>query len=280
MPRYLMTVCYDGSRYHGWQKQDNGISIQARMETALARMEAPQPFITAAGRTDAGVHALAQRAHFDYPLRMSENQMVKAFNSLLPTDIKVLKIVQVADDFHARFDACQRGYRYFLAKESDPFQRLYMGFIPHKPIRFQALSQYLPILLGSHDFSSFGRSNPAIPKRVCHLKELDVTDHPSHLEFRFLADRFLHNMVRRIVGTLINFAAKGLEPNELQRILREADSRQTLVETAPPQGLYLTHVGYPPEKLAPEKLAYDAPSNLYQTLSEVTNEVSNPPRNL
>ena len=256
MPRYLMRFCYDGTRYHGWQKQHNGISIQAVMERALARMEAPQPFITAAGRTDTGVHALAQRAHFEYPSRMQTWQMVKAFNSLLPPDIKVLSIDEVTPSFHARFDACERGYIYLLAKEPHPFYRLYMGFIPHKPIRFEALQGYLPSLLGSHDFSSLGRANPNIPKRVCNLKILTVSDMGDHLEFRLLADRFLHNMVRRIVGTLINFAAKELPATELADILAMADPKQTLVETAPPQGLYLSHVGYPAHKLALEQTEF------------------------
>lgn len=244
-----MTLCYDGTRYHGWQKQHNGLSVQAVMERALALMEAPEPVITAAGRTDAGVHALAQKAHFDYPERMDTNRMVKAFNSLLPTDVKVLDITRVPDGFHARFDAWERGYRYLLAKEPHPFQRLYMGFIAHKPIRFERLGKYIPVLLGSHDFSSFGRANPNIPKRVCELKKLDISDMGDHLVFDLLADRFLHNMVRRIVGTLINFAAKDLPIPELERILAIADPKQTLVETAPPEGLYLTQVGYPPQKL-------------------------------
>jgi tRNA pseudouridine38-40 synthase len=142
-----MTFCYDGTCYHGWQKQHNGRSIQATMERALGRMEAPNPSITAAGRTDTGVHALAQKAHFDYPDRMSTEQMIKAFNSLLPMDIKALEIMPVPDAFHARFDACERGYRYLLAKAPNPFTRLYMGFIPHKPVFFERLGKYIPVLL-------------------------------------------------------------------------------------------------------------------------------------
>jgi len=249
MPRYLMTLCYDGTRYHGWQKQHNGISVQGIMELTLTVMEAPHPSITAAGRTDTGVHASAQKAHFDYPARMSNAQMIKAFNSLLPPDIKVLEIVQVPELFHARFDAYERGYRYLLAREPHPFQRFYMGHIPHKPILFERLQRYIPVLLGSHDFSSFGRANPNIPKRICDLKHLEIVDNGDHLEFNLMADRFLHNMVRRIVGCLINFAAKDLPESELERILDMADPKQTMVETAPPQGLYLTHVGYPVEKL-------------------------------
>lgn len=252
MPRYLMNFCYDGTRYHGWQKQDNGISIQATMERALKQMHAEDANITAAGRTDAGVHALSQKAHFDYPPRMNNRQMVKAFNSLLPPDIKVLDVTQVSNDFHARFDACQRGYIYQLAKEPHPFMRLYMGLIPHKPIRFESLQDYLPTLLGEHDFSSLACANPNIPKRICNLQQLDIFDRGTHLEFRFLADRFLHNMVRRIVGTLINLSAKSLGPQILAQILYMADPKQTLVETAPPQGLYLCHVGYPAEKLPPD----------------------------
>jgi len=275
MPRYLMTFCYDGTCYHGWQKQHNGRSIQATMERALGRMEAPNPSITAAGRTDTGVHALAQKAHFDYPDRMSTEQMIKAFNSLLPMDIKALEIMPVPDAFHARFDACERGYRYLLAKAPNPFTRLYMGFIPHKPVFFERLGQYIPVLLGSHDFSSFGRANPNIPKRVCVLKDLQVSDMGDYLAFDLLADRFLHNMVRRIVGSLINFAAKDLAVEELGRILAMADPKQTLVETAPPEGLYLTRVGYPAEKL---ERGDQFPADLADDERVVTANVSFPRR--
>ncbi len=250
MPRFLMTLCYDGSSYVGWQKQHNGLGIQQVVEKALSLMKAPNPSVTAAGRTDAGVHAIAQKAHFDYPERMPLPSMIKAFNSLLPYDIKVMDITPVPDAFHARFDACQRSYRYLLAKESHPFSRLYRGFIPHKPIRFKQMQSYIPALLGKKDFSSMAQLNPNIPNRICDLQELKLQDLGDHLVFEFTADRFLHNMVRRIVGTMINLAAKDISIQELEDIIAMQDPRQTLVETAPANGLYLTRVNYPEEKLS------------------------------
>ena len=249
MPRFLMTLCYDGSSFVGWQKQHNGLGIQQVLERTLSIMKAPNPSLTAAGRTDAGVHALAQKAHFDYPFRMPISSMIKAFNSLLPQDIKVLDITRVPDSFHARFDAYQRSYRYLLAKESHPFTRLYQGFIPHKPIRFEQMQAYIPALLGKKDFSSLAQLNPNIPNRICDLQDLSLQDRGEYLEFNFTADRFLHNMVRRIVGTMINLAAKELSIKELNRIIAMQNPKQTLVETAPANGLYLTQVKYPPSKM-------------------------------
>lgn len=254
MPRYLMTLCYDGSAYVGWQKQHNGLGIQQVVEKALSLMKAPNPSVTAAGRTDAGVHAIAQKAHFDYPARMPVSSMIKALNSLLSYDIKVMDITPVPDSFHARFDACQRSYRYLLAKESHPFRRLYRGFIPHKPIRFKQMQSYIPALLGKKDFSSLAQLNPNIPNRICDLQRLELQDMGDHLVFEFTADRFLHNMVRRIVGTMLNLAAKDLPIQELKKIIDMQDPRQTLVETAPANGLYLTQVKYPEEKLSFEDL--------------------------
>lgn len=254
MPRYLMTLCYDGSSYVGWQKQHNGLGIQQVVERALSLMKAPDPSVTAAGRTDAGVHATAQQAHFDYPERMPIPSMIKALNSLLPYDIKVMDITPVPDGFHARFDACQRSYRYLLAKESHPFSRLYRGFIPHKPIHFKQMQGYIPTLLGQKDFSSLAQQNPNIPNRICDLQRLSLEDRGDHLVFDFTADRFLHNMVRRIVGTMLNLAAKDMPTQELEKILDMQDPRQTLVETAPANGLYLTQVKYPEEKLSFEDL--------------------------
>lgn len=245
MSRYLMKLCYDGTGYHGWQKQHNGISIQSVLEDAIqlfAKISIP---IVAAGRTDAGVHALAQYAHFDYSGSMQPYQMLLAFRRYLPTDIKVLEISKVSPHLSARYQAYERSYRYILAKQRTPFNRNYSGYLPAIKLELAPMQEAAKRLLGSHDFSSFGRANPEVPNRICELKTLDICDQVDSFVFLVTADRFLHNMVRRIVGTLANISHFGLPPTTIDAILSDACPRQNLVTTAPASGLYLIDVKYP-----------------------------------
>jgi len=245
MPRFLMKLMYDGTAFHGWQFQPGQRTVQNELEKALRHFGANPALVIASGRTDAGVHALEQYAHFDYAGSMNEEQLVLAFRSLLDEDVRVLRVWRVADDFHARFLACERCYKYLLAKGKNPFNRLYMGFLAHYRLDVDTMQELAPLLIGCHDFSSFSKDNPAVPNHVCTLKELTIQDRSDYLEFWFRADRFLHHMVRRIVGTLVNFSHLELPAEELQRILEDRNARQTLVITAPPQGLYLCGVKYP-----------------------------------
>ncbi|MDZ4120960.1 MAG: tRNA pseudouridine synthase A, partial [Candidatus Cloacimonadaceae bacterium] len=154
MPRYLMTISYDGSAFHGWQIQDNAYTVQAAIQRAMEVMCKTHINVVGSGRTDTGVHALAQTAHFDYEGSMSPEQMVRALNRLLANPVRICDIKQVPDDFHARYNACERHYRYLLSKEPDPFTRLYRGFVPHQRIDLDSMLAAVPFLLGSHDFSS------------------------------------------------------------------------------------------------------------------------------
>lgn len=245
MQRYLMKICYDGTGYHGWQKQHNGISIQARLEAALQEIAHSHIPIIGAGRTDAGVHALAQYAHFDYEGAMLPYQLVLAFRRHLPDDIKVLEINKVNSALSARYQAYERSYCYVLAKEKTPFNRNYTGFMPHLKLFLPAMQCAALRILGMHDFSSFGRANPEVPNRICYVKSLLITETEEHFEFLITADRFLHNMVRRIVGTLANISHFALPPETIDAILEDACPRQNLVTTAPASGLYLIDVKYP-----------------------------------
>ncbi len=240
-----MKLCYDGTGYHGWQKQHNGISIQAVLERALEAFSQDDIPIIAAGRTDAGVHALAQFAHFDYEGSMQPYQMLLAFRRHLPADIKVLEIQKVSPMLSARYQAYERSYRYVLAKYRTPFSRNYSGFLPSLKLQLEPMQAAAERLLGSHDFSSFGRANPEIPNRICEIKILDITESEDSYQFIITADRFLHNMVRRIVGTLANISHFSLPPDTIDAILSDACPRQNLVTTAPASGLYLIDVKYP-----------------------------------
>jgi len=245
MARYLMKLCYDGTGYHGWQKQHNGISIQAVLEDALQCFAKTNIPIIAAGRTDAGVHAMAQYAHFDYDGSMQPYQMLLAFRRYLPTDIKVLEISKVSPQLSARYQAYERSYKYILAKQRTPFNRNYSGFLPTIKLELAPMQAAAKHLLGTHDFSSFGRANPEVPNRICDVKLLEISETEDSFIFHIIADRFLHNMVRRIVGTLANISHFGLPPATIDAILSDACPRQNLVTTAPASGLYLIDVKYP-----------------------------------
>lgn len=247
--RYLIMMSYDGTEFIGWQKQKQGRSVQAVLERALqAFSQKPSP-ITSAGRTDTGVHALAQYAHFEYEGRMTMPQMLKAFRRWLPDDIKILQIWQVGDDLSARYQAFEREYRYILSKDISPFNRNFTGFFPHLKLRLAPMQAAATRLLGRHDFSSFGRLNPEVPNHFCEIIELSISEDEEAFVFIVRADRFLHHMVRRIVGTLAYISHFDLPADTIDKILADACPRQNLVCTAPPQGLYLIGVKYPAELL-------------------------------
>lgn len=245
MARYLMRLMYDGAAFRGWQVQCAGRSIQGDLISAFHQIEVRHPGVIGAGRTDAGVHALAHFAHFDYKGKMSPRQLHLALNNKLSDDLMITGIWPVADDFHARFQAMARSYVYLLAREKTPLNRLHTGFLPRRNIQAESLSRLAEILLGSHDFSSLSRDNPLVPNHICEITCLDVSESDGIIHFDFTADRFLHNLVRRIVGTLVNLDHLGLGGDVLQAIMQEKNPRQKLVTTAPPQGLYLTGVRYP-----------------------------------
>lgn len=243
--RVVLKISYDGSGFCGWQIQNHCRTVQDTIERTLSKIVKTPISLVCAGRTDAGVHATSQYAHFDYQGRMQEQDFVRALNRHLNHDIRIINAQYVASDFHARYKAFERGYRYLLSKEIVPFYRFYRGYIINQDLRLETLQRLTEPLLGKHDFSSLAQYNPEVPNRICEVKELSITETAEYYEFNIRADRFLHNMVRRIVGTLCNLCTKNLGPEDLSRILLEADPRQTFVVPAPAAGLYLTDVLYP-----------------------------------
>lgn len=249
MARFLIRLMYDGAAFRGWQVQCAGRSVQGDLISAFRQLGIRHPGVTGSGRTDAGVHALAHFAHFNYKGKMSPRQLILALNTKLRDDIMVTGIWPVAEDFHARYRAMSRSYTYLLALRKNPLNRLYSGFMPRTQFTLEALLELAEVLKGSHDFSSLSRDNPLVPNHICEVTRLDITQNGDLVRFDITADRFLHNMVRRIVGTLVNLAHHGLGPDELRRILEERNPRQKFVVTAPAQGLYLTNVRYPDLRL-------------------------------
>lgn len=245
MARYLLRLMYDGTEFYGWQRQKERRSVQGVLEQALADLTGHPTPVTGSGRTDSGVHAIAQYAHFDTDTGLTPEIVHRALNAKLPNDLRVLTVWTAPDDFHARYRATARSYRYLLARKYLPLSRNYTGFLPKVRLFPKRMHELVPVLLGSHDFSSLSKENPSVRNRICELRQLEITDCDVHIRFDVLADRFLHHMVRRIVGTLANLAQQDLGPEVLQRILEERNPRQTLVLTAPAEGLYLTGVCYP-----------------------------------
>jgi tRNA pseudouridine38-40 synthase len=249
MNRYVMKLAYDGTRFYGWQVQHQERTVQHVIELALSEFCGKKTSVTGSGRTDAGVHALGQYAHFNYKGNASPEQIRKGVRRFLPDDIQVLQIYKTTPDFHARYDAYERCYQYIIAKTESPFNRLYQGYFPKKKINPVAMQVAAQKFLGEHDFSSFSKLNPAVPDHVCSIYESSLKVHEDYYVYSIRANRFLHNMVRRIVGALVNVSHMNLDPTIILTWLEQKQARQTIIFPAPPQGLYLTDVLYPENKI-------------------------------
>ena len=250
MPRYAIQLQYDGTDYVGYQVQPNGPSIQAALDTALARMaklSAGERIATVgAGRTDSGVHALGQVVHFDYPVAIASEALQRALNTLLDDAINVVAVAQVPDDFHARYHAVGKHYIYRvdIGRFVNPFKRYYTL---HHPYRFDLakMQQAIEAIIGTHDFTSFcsTKTDKEDKVRTIYGASVEVDESQQELIFRFHGNGFLYNMVRILVGTLLQIG-DGLRPvDELQRLLAVKD-RNEAGPTAPPHGLYMAKVDY------------------------------------
>lgn len=244
-----MILSYDGTGFYGWQIQKHQRTVQSELEHAFYDYCGVKTSVTGSGRTDTGVHALKQYAHFEYQGNANPEQLRKGLRRHLPDDIQIIKILPVSDDFHARYDAYERHYRYIIAKHETPFNRLYLSAFPRKKIRFELLQKAAPYFLGKHDFSSFSKPNSEVPDHVCEIKVSEFEDREDCYIYTIRADRFLHNMVRRIVGAIINISHMQLDPKIINSWMEEKNPKQTIIYPAPPQGLYLIDVLYPKEKL-------------------------------
>ncbi len=247
MIRYAITLSYDGTHFTGWQVQPESRTVQGTLEAAFTKMAKAPITVMGSGRTDSGVHALGQVAHFDLDMNMTPQQIMLALRTRLPHNIGIIDIRPVHEDFHARYKAFQRDYQYHIARERTPFNRLYCSTFARKKILPDKIAECLPHFLGSHDFASFCKPNPDITNTVCDMNRLDFEEEEGGWVFHLSADRFLHNMVRRIVGCIITITNRGLSPAIIDELFEIKRSDQLLTPTAPPQGLFLTKVHYPKE---------------------------------
>ena len=244
--RFKLTIEYDGTAFVGWQRQDNGLSVQEVLETAVGRYCQVDALVQGAGRTDAGVHALAQVAHVDLPRDDPPRVVANALNAhLRPHLVVVLKAEAVADDFHARFSAIERGYEYrILNRRAPPALEAGRVWWIAPALDADAMHDAAQVLIGRHDFSSFRAAECQADSPVKTLDAITVTRQAEMIVLTTRARSFLHHQVRNIVGTLRNVGEGKWRTRDVKAAL-EARDRAAAGQTAPATGLYLTHVRYP-----------------------------------
>ena len=257
--RYILCLSYDGSAFCGWQIQPSSPSVQQCLEEALAKLCGGPVAVTGAGRTDTGVHAADYVCHFDLtgPLPFEASDFCYKLNAILPRGIVVHAVLPAADDFHARFSATQRSYTYFIHRKKDPFVAAYSWQCGFPDLDFDAMNEACQFLLGTHDFSCFEKTGGANKTSLCTITEAFWNPYsPTHIQlmdyeaeeadywyFRVSADRFLRNMVRAIVGTLIE-VGRGKHGPEWVKELIETGTRGDAGESVPGHALFLSKVQY------------------------------------
>lgn len=242
--RYFIELAYNGSAYHGWQRQPNAISVQQVLEEALSRLKRKNISLVGAGRTDTGVHARQMFAHFDLAEEIVNPQdLVFLLNGFLKDDIAIRSIRRVQPDAHARFDATARDYEYHISTAKDPFNAPLHYYLKNSP-DIELMNQAAKILLLHEDFQCFSRSNTDVKTFLCTIKNATWQQEGSSLIFFISANRFLRNMVRSIVGTLLEVGYKKREVKDIEMVIKSKD-RGEAGFSAPAQGLYLSRIEYP-----------------------------------
>ncbi len=241
--RYFIQFSYFGKAYHGWQNQPNAITVQEVLEKALSTLLREKVEVVGAGRTDAGVHARQMFGHFDFEPISDTDDLIYRLNAFLPDDIAVQGIHQVADETHARFDAVERTYEYWLVQEKDPFLFDHAHFVKH-PLDMDAMNEAAKILLEYTDFECFSKSNTDVKTFNCDVRQANWKPDGEKWVFTITADRFLRNMVRAVVGTLLDVGMGKISSKDIHNIVASKDRGKAGV-SVPAKGLYLTKVLYP-----------------------------------
>ena len=244
LKRYFLEFHYTGKSYHGWQRQPNAISVQEVMEEALKTLLKKTIPLIAAGRTDTGVHAKQMFAHFDLVISEKElKQLIFRLNQFLPQDIAIKSIRTVKSEAHARFDALSRTYEYHLTNTKSPFKQGF-SYSLHKPLDLQAMNNAASTLLEYKDFECFSKSNTDVKTFLCDIAKAEWKKNGSELVFTITANRFLRNMVRAIVGTLIEVGLGKKKSEQIHQII-QSKNRSLAGYSVPAEGLFLTRINYP-----------------------------------
>lgn len=243
--RYFIELTFDGSNYHGWQIQENAVSVQQTLNKALSTLLRCPTETTGCGRTDTGVHAKQLFAHFD----LFDNQtevwspaFLRSMNAILPHDIVAKRIISVPENAHARFDATLRSYAYHIHFQKDPFQRKYSWLLRDRPA-IDLMNKAADVIKEYHDFSCFSKSNTQVKTNLCTIFKSEWEENEQGIVFHISADRFLRNMVRAIVGTLLMVGHREIAPEAVRKII-ESKSRSSAGASVPACGLFLTEVRY------------------------------------
>ena len=244
MQRYFFELSYNGSEFHGWQIQPNAHSIQEEIESKLSRLHSNTPVkVVGCGRTDTGVHAHHYILHVDIPKIADIDQFLMKLNRMLPYSIAISKIYAVSDDQHARFSATDRTYRYFIHSEKDPFRAKTSWYMNQK-LDLDKMNEAAKHLLGRQDFTSLSKLHTDAKTNMCDVRVAQwIEDSDNSIYFEIQADRFLRNMVRATVGTLIDVGLGKLKPEDIPTILAAMD-RQAASTSVPAHGLYLWKIEY------------------------------------
>lgn len=241
--RYFIELSFKGTNYHGWQIQPNAISVQETIEKALSTILREEIAVVGAGRTDTGVHASFFVLHFESQNENIADDFVYKINRFLPSDIAVRKIWKVENDSHARFSALSRTYKYFISTKKDPF-RTETSYEFLLPLDVEKMNVAAAVLYEYRDFTSFSRLHTDVKTNNCKIFQAEWEQKGNQLVFTIKADRFLRNMVRAIVGTLLDVGKGKLTAKAFREIIEKQD-RSVAGTSAPAQGLFLTNIRYP-----------------------------------
>ncbi len=242
--RYFITLSYDGTRYHGWQIQPEGVTVQQLLQDALATLLRQHVTVVGAGRTDAGVHARQMVAHIDVDGEINDvDQLTYKLNRFLPYDISIQNVRLVSDDMHARFSAVRRRYRYFIHTEKDPFKKKYSCEL-HYELDYELMNVAAAQLKTYSDFGAFCKSHSDVKTTVCTVTKAHWVEYePNAWYFEIEANRFLRNMVRAVVGTLIEIGRHRMSLSQFDQVVREG-RRTGAGESMPANALFLESVEY------------------------------------
>ncbi len=244
MPRYFLKLAYNGTNYHGWQTQDNAISVQETINNAISTQTGCDINLTGCGRTDTGVHSKEFYAHFDIEKAIDNREkFIFKLNSFLPSEIVIFDLIPVKDKANARFDATSRTYEYHISRIKDPFKND-LAYILYGDINVNAMKDATKILKEYTDFTSFSKLHTQVKTNDCKITQAYWKQSDNLIVFTITADRFLRNMVRSIVGTLLEIGKGKNNIDDLRNIINAKD-RSKAGFSVPPQGLFLTKIEYP-----------------------------------